>query len=239
VIAPALLALALAEVPGNVPPSSEPPPRAGSFEIFFAGYSPNIDSEFHNGATPYATTLGTGRGFTFHVSGAKTVYDKWGSVDVGVSVGWFRDTGHGVYAITSGGVTAGGASPETSSLNVIPTAVFGTYRFDWAVDRYNVPVVPYTRLALERYNWWVIGSGGKTMQTGATNGWSVGFGLALLLDWFDRSLSRELQRDTGVRHTYAFVETVHASVNDFGSNKSWDMSDKQPWTLGGGIRFDF
>ena len=230
----AALAILLAAVPGPQPTSEEPAPRSGAFEVSFSSYRPDIDSEFNGTATPMATTLGTGRAFTFRVSGAKTVYDKWGSVDVGLSVGWFRDTGHGVDANDPTQTT-----PDPTALNVIPTSVFATYRWDWAVDRHNVPVVPYAKLAFERYNWWVTKAGGSTVQTGATNGWSAGFGLALLLDWFDRSLSRELQRDTGVRHTYAFVETVHAKVDDFGSKKSWNMSDTQPWTFGGGIRFDF
>jgi hypothetical protein len=89
-------------------------------------------------------------------------------------------------------------------------------------------------VALERYNWWVTSGSGGTSKYGATNGWSAGLGLALQLDFFDPYLARELDRDTGINHTYIFAEARKTKVNDFGSSTSWDLSDtgKLNWSFG-------
>ena len=44
--------------------------------------------------------------------------------------------------------------------------------------------------------------------------------------------------DSGVNHTYAFVEARKTTVDDFGSSSSWIMSEKNvAWS--GGLLFVF
>jgi hypothetical protein len=75
-------------------------------------------------------------------------------------------------------------------------------------------------------------------KKGATYGWSVAGGVGLLLDFIDPSLSRELDDDTGINATWLYVEVEKSVVNDFGSRRSWSLSD-ETLTLSGGLRMVF
>jgi hypothetical protein len=79
---------------------------------------------------------------------------------------------------------------------------------------------------------------GRSRREGATNGWSVTGGLAFLLDFLDPSLARELDRDSGVNHTYLFVELTRSDIDDFGSSRSWSLSDER-FSIGAGLMFVF
>ncbi len=214
-------------------------PRSGSFSLQAQSYVPNIDAEFSGlpapQPTPYATIFGNGTRWTFKAEAARSVFDKLGTVEIGAGVGYFSASGKGIY---SGGANVGQPSPDTTTFNIVPTSLFAEYRFDWLADRYGIPLAPFAKLALERYNWWVTGAGGKTTKSGATNGWSAAGGLAILLDFFDPALAREMDRDTGIHHTYLFVDVSKAIVNDFGSKQSWDLSDKR-LAIGFGLTFVF
>ena len=90
---------------------------------------------------------------------------------------------------------------------MIPTSLTLTYRLDIFADRYGIPLAPYGRVALRALQ--LVDQRrrtGRPAQTGATNGWSVAGGLALMLDFFDPGLARELDQDTGINHTYLFFE---------------------------------
>jgi hypothetical protein len=210
--------------------------RTGSFSFRGQTFLPNIDSEFGGTHTPYATMFGNRTRWMFRVEGTRAVYDKLGTLELGASVGYFSASGHGIVASSSS--TTPVLSVDKTGFNVVPTSVFVHYRFDWLADRYNIPLAPYARASLERYNWWVTGSGGNTTRAGATNGWGVAGGLAILLDFFDPGLAREMDRDTGIRHTYLFVDVSKAWVYDFGWARSWDLSDKKP-SIGVGLTFVF
>ena len=110
---------------------------------------------------------------------------------------------------------------------------------DWLAERYRfVPFSFYGRAAFERYNWWVTDGRDEWAENGATNGWSVTAGAALLLDAIDPGRARELDNETGVNHTYLFFDVTHAQVDDFGSSKSWDLSTKGV-SLQGGLMLVF
>jgi hypothetical protein len=196
-----------------------PSPRWGSFELSAGKYRPDIDSEFSSSPGPYRQVFGGGRGWMFQLGVSKSLYTGLGSLEAGVRTGYFEDTGRGFETGTT--VPTG----ESTAFRIVPSSVALTYRFDWPVERYRIPLAPYVRAAFERYNWWVSGGDG-TSERGATNGWSATAGLAFLLDIVDRGLARELDRDTGVNHTYVFAEITRSSVDDFGSGSSWDLSNE-------------
>ncbi|HEY7723909.1 MAG TPA: MXAN_2562 family outer membrane beta-barrel protein, partial [Anaeromyxobacteraceae bacterium] len=107
-------------------------------------------------------------------------------------------------------------------------------------------LVPYGRLALERWQWWVTNGGGGTASvgggpegSGATTGWAAAGGVAFLLDFLDPGMAREMDRDVGVNHTYLFAEVGRARVDDFGSKKSWQLSNDRKLSWSGGILFVF
>jgi hypothetical protein len=193
-------------------------PRVGSFDFSFGQYRPNIDSEPNlHGNTPWRDVFGTGSPLLFRATASYDITHYFGSLEVGLQTGYLTRSGHGL-------TLSGTPSSDTTSFRMIPTSAVLTYRFDLLADRYNIPFAPYGRLAFERYNWWVTNGSGGTSKYGATNGWSAAAGLALMLDFFDPYLARELDRETGINHTYLFAEARKTKVNDFGSSTSWDLS---------------
>jgi hypothetical protein len=45
--------------------------------------------------------------------------------------------------------------------------------------------------------------------------------------------------ETGINHTYVFAEARKTKVDDFGSSKSWDLSDDGKFAYALGILFVF
>lgn len=226
-IALASAALALAAL---ATPARAESPRWGSFELQVGQFRPDVDGEFADRPTPaapWSADFGGGRGWMFELGAAKALLTGFGTLEAGLQAGYFQQTGHGR------GVTSGTVSGDETKFQMIPTSATLTYRFDFLADRYGIPFAPYGRLAFERYNWWISDGAGKTSMKGATNGWSAAAGLALLLDFFDPGLARELDADAGVNNTYLFGEVRRSSVDDFGSSRSWDLSDDGiAWTAG-------
>ncbi len=209
-----------------------PSPRWGSLDIGFGPYVPDVDSEFPTKPGPYELMFGTKVGWVFTGTLSKSLFTRYGSLDVGFKTGYFSKSGKGLVADPSSptGFSRAGAS---SSFRIIPTSAVLTYRFDWPVERYKIPVAPYVRAAFERYNWWITRGTGGTVQKGATNGWSAAGGVALLVDRLDPQLAREFDQESGVNHTYLFFEVETAKIDDFGSSKSWDLSPKNfAWVSG-------
>lgn len=225
---PAVL-LAAALLPAS--PRAAESARFGSFDFLTGPYRPNIDAGL--AARPWATSFGKNRPWLFRIG---VSYDllkgAFGSLEVGGQVGYLRKTG---FAQTA----TGGPSSDETGFQMIPTSATLTYRFDWLADRFRVPLAPYGRVAFERYNWWTTNASGGTSRYGATNGYSAAFGLALLLDFFDPTLARELDNDTGINHTYVTGEIRKTKVDDFGSSRSWDLSDTGALQYSLGVLFVF
>ena len=228
----ALAALALAaSARAEADPDAQESSRFGSVELRLSGYRPNIDAEFGGLATPYHDSFGGRRGWMGKIGVSKEWYHGFGTFETGVSAGYWEMYGHGHYA-------DGSVAADSTALKVIPTSLMFTYRFDWLAERIGIPLAPYGRFSLERMNWWINRGSGDTTRSGATNGYSLTGGMALLLDFFDPTLARDMDRDTGINHTYLFVDFTKSKIDDFGSSHSWDMSDTAT-TLAGGFLFIF
>jgi hypothetical protein len=196
-----------------------------------ASYRPDIDAEFTNGDTPYADVFGNKRGLFPKVLASWTVLDRFVQLDVGLGTGWFRAKGKGL-------LDSGATSSDTTTFSIIPATLALTVRVDGVADRWPVPLSIYGRAALERYHWLVTNGAGTVTEKGATNGWSVAAGAALLLDIIDPQMARELDIDSGINHTWLFFEVEKNQVDDFGSKRSWILTDGR-LTLAGGLRFVF
>ena len=214
-------------------------PRWGAFEMSAGIYRPNLDSEFGgNGA--FSTIFGSGRGVMFRADLAYSLFVGYGSLDLGIGVGYTQRTGKGQLP------NGGGVSGDDTSIKIIPTRLSLTYRFDVLALRYRwLPLAPYGRVSLERYNWWVTNGVGDTAKAGnrsgrgATNGYSFSGGLALLLNSLDPTLGRDMDRDIGINQTYLFVEFTKSYIKDFGSSSSWNLSDDRKAAFSGGLLFVF
>lgn len=226
----ALAALALSLAPQRA--AAAPSEYTGSFELRAGTYRPNIDSEFNGAQTPYQSIFGTKRPYAFKLHFAKALpWRKGGTVELGGGAGYWKVNGKALD-------TAGAQTTESTSLTVIPLQVTATYRLDLLMDDYGVPLVPYARLAIDRYQWWVTGPGGSTAQSGGTMGWSWGGGIGLVLDYLDPTLAREMDTDYGCNHTMLVFDFAKSNVSDFGSGSSWDLSDTK-LTMTFGLLFVF
>ncbi len=224
----ALTTLAAALLVGGQARAQTSTGRWGSIELGAGPYVPNIDREFH-GPTPYRDIFGGKPAPMWRLHVAKSIWSGAGSLEVGVRTGFWSKSGH---AILTSGPNAGQSSGDRTTLNVVPTSLTLSYRADQIYENVGIPLVPYARVALERYNWWVT-KGSKWTKKGATNGWSASLGLALILDWLDPGAARDLDNETGVNHTALYFDVTKSKVDDFGSKKSWDMSEKKLMWSGG------
>jgi hypothetical protein len=171
-------------VGGYNPSFGENPPRDYqssqwfALEIKFGGYSPDIDSSPGlKGQTPFADLFnpqGTkGRPPWRLLSSLEFDYQffhRFGSLGIGHSVGFYRRTTHGfVFPLDANGkpvLDAKGQpigctvpncvrSGDETGLNIIPLELMAVYRFDVLSLRYHVPLVPYVKLGLAYYLWWI------------------------------------------------------------------------------------
>ena len=218
-------------------PAAAESPRLGSFEFSLNNYRPSIDQEFSSGVRPYTTAFGGGRGLMFRFDVSKSLFTDFGSLEVGIGAGYFEKYGHGIVSTT-------GLPGDSTAFKVVPLRLSLTYRFDYLAREFRIPFAPFGRVSLDRYQWWVMNGSGNTANSnglggsGATNGYSVSAGLAFLLNFLDPGVAREMDRDLGINHTYVFVDFTKSYIDDFGSSKSWNLSDDKT-TIAGGLLFVF
>ena len=219
-------------------PAAAESPRWGSFELSFDTYRPNIDKELPS-TRPFETAFGTRHNMMFRVDAAYTIFSQWGSLDVGLGAGYWQKGG-------KGRLPDGTVSSDSTYMRIVPTRIHLTYRFDMLANRYRwMPLVPFARFSLERYNWWVSNGAGHVANfngrgaSGATNGYSFSGGLALDLGAIDPTLARDMDRSTGINHTYIFVEFTKSYIKDFGSSTSWNLSNDRAVQISGGLLFVF
>lgn len=229
IVALAIAAALLGAAPS--PAAAEESPVLGSVEFRAGGFRPDADAglTIAPGDTgPYQKAFGNGRpwGFWLHVARALP-WRQYGTVELG--------GGAGYWAVKGQAVDVNGApTSEKTAFKIVPTELSVTYRADVLWERWRVPFVPYGRLALQRYNWWITGPSGSTTKSGATNGWGVSGGVGLVLDLLDPMLAREFDADIGVNHTILIFDVAKNTVDDFGSKTSIDLTDAQgvTWSLG-------
>ena len=227
----ALAALAAAAMLSLPVAATADSPRWGTFELRVANYRPNIDAELGAADARYADTFGTKRGWFPRILVSYTLLDQFVKVDAGVGTGWFRAKGKGHFV-------SGVSTESNTTFSIVPATLALTVRVDGVAERWPIPLGVYGRAALERYNWLVTDGTGSLSEKGATNGWSVAGGVSLLLDFIDPVLAREMDADSGVNQTWLYFEVERSRVDDFGSNRSWDLSDER-LTLAGGLRMVF
>src|SRR5207244_8155733 len=126
---------------------SERPARRLLFGLKIDRYDPKVDSEpaFDGLAAdqkPYFQIFRGRAPLRWQLEVDWEVAHPFGSILVGGTVGYWQNIGRGLIheANASGGHDR---SEDTALLDVIPLGLVGTYRFDWAADKLNVPIIPY------------------------------------------------------------------------------------------------
>jgi len=88
---------------------------------------------------------------------------------------------------------------------------------------YSFPVYPYASIGLDYYIWW-IREHGSTAEEGGTFGFHGNFGIMISLNWLDPKSSRKLEKSSGITNTGLFVHYHVEKIDDFGKEKSIDLS---------------
>lgn len=203
-------------------------PRDMMLELHGGTYTPEVDSAFEGGATPWADSFGNASMtlFRFHLD-----YQFWqgfGSLAVGGGAG---------YGWVDGKARAqdGELTEDSIGFNIAPFSLSLIYRWDWAAVHHNFPLVPYVKGGLSAALWWAtdskdriassIGTDGKKHSASGLNwGWHAGVGVMFLLDIFSSSMAANFDNEFGVNNSYLFVEYLHSSIDDFGSDSSLVLS---------------
>jgi hypothetical protein len=212
-------------------------PRTMAMEFRLGPYSPDVDSGLSNGATPHQTVFGTSTRLLYQLEVDYELLQSFGTLSVGMGVGYFRETAK-AFLGTSDGISTGVRSSDETELRLIPVSLLAVYRMDVMAERWNVPLVPYAKLGLN-YTFWEITDGNGDVATltqggrgsGGTAGWQVTAGLALQLDILDQASMRELDRESGLNHMYAFFEYDHVDASGLGMSNRLHVGDNT-WSAG-------
>jgi hypothetical protein len=153
------------------------------------------------------------------------LFDGFGSLEL--SVGFDISQAKGFAQPTSSVSTrkCGTATATAVQLSFLKVRPGLTYRFDPALDKWGVPLVPYVRLGLVGQTYLFTNSGdfdkGKQNPLGERFGWEAAGGMMLALDFLDSidpfvpdTTKRGIANGT-FDHTFVFVEGDYQPVNSF------------------------
>jgi hypothetical protein len=205
-------------------------PRTASMDLRFGYYLPDVDSEFAttNGQTPYGSLIGASA-LAKSLSFDYFIFDGFGDLGVGASIGYWSATG-------KGRTLDGAESQDSTELLVVPITLDLVYRFNWLAFRTGFPLVPYLKGGLAYALWWSYdGNDDVSTYTGSDNkvrsarggiaGLHGALGMRLLLDVFEPRAAKGFDLEMGINHSYLFIEYQALSINNFGSPTSLDLSD--------------
>ena len=201
------------------------PPDWG-FELGISLYRPAIDSEFSNGAHPYADTFGSSRHLLSEAELDRYLGRRFGTWGVGLRCGYYQVTGAAFYA---DGKTPSG---DETSLRLIPLSLSGFYRADELPGLRSVPLIPYVKAGLDGVWWTETSTGESASPTGFTPGWHVAAGIVLGLNF----LGVGNNNATALPDPFAlFFEWNYAAINGLGFGNKLHVGDN---TWFAGVVFD-
>lgn len=218
-------------------------------EIKFGPYSPNIDSEFDGGQTPFEDLFDSGTGLMVQGEVDVQVWHGFGNIGLGFLLGYFSvsaetclDDGSNADSAVASCRGADRIEGDKTSLTMLPMALLAVYRFDVMAERWSVPLVPYLKTGPTYTLWWMrrgdgdissvpTSAGEEQKGRGGVWGWQINAGVGFQIDRLEPSASRKLDSDYGVNHTYLFVELLHAL--NFGEPRLGDT------TFMGGLALEF
>ena len=229
-------------------------PQRFAVEVKFGPYLPDVDRRYTgDGFGPYATIFGEtdDLGVTNGAPkrGLFTVFSfEWqfvhlgGPFSLGTTVGIFGDRADALIVDDVAEGESVRSSADRTRFSVVPVTVLLGYRFELLADRFRVPLVPYARGGVA-YGFWWERKGGTFATDSAGNqarggswGWQVNLGLMLRLDFLERASAVDLDRLTGINHTYLFGEWQFSRLDTFGSETAMSVGDD---TFLLGLAFEF
>ena len=218
-------------------------PQRWALDLRMGPFLPNVDSEFEGGAAPYREFFGRKRSILTQIGLEYQVFQRFGTLAVGGTVGYFTKKARAFVDPTNGSRPTE-RSGDTTRLSAYPFSASLIYRMDVAARRYGFPIVPYGKLGLN-YSVWTVYNGNNTVASGeafggrgrgGTLGWHGSLGVSFLLDVLDMGSAREFDRDMGVNHTYAFFELTHIDAKGLGQKNKLHLGG-DTWLVG--LLFEF
>lgn len=184
------------------------------------------------GVSGFSCLFGFGVRPAFFVSPQLSVFDMFGTVTLGVEAGFYNIRARKLFDPSS--CTSGTRGLTTQELTVLPVMATATYRFDWALDRYRIPLVPYIRAGLGGAGFLVTENGkpadsttipvyddqGKPLTKdgavvvtrrdpmGFSLGGKLALGMMLALDFLEPLRSLRARAKGVYNHTFFFVEVA-------------------------------
>ncbi len=229
-------------------------PQRFAVELKFGPYLPDIDRRWEGeGLGPYATIYGRTddngvaikqpRKALFTVFGFEwQFFHAGGPLSLGVTVGYFGDKANALIADGFAESDNVRSAADKTRFNIVPLTVLFGYRFELLADRFRVPLVPYARGGVG-YGFWWEKKGGKISTNdagkkahGGSFGWQVNLGLMVRLDFLERGTAIDLDRLTGINHTYIFGEWQFSHLDGFGNESVMPVGD-DTFTVGLAVEF--
>jgi hypothetical protein len=218
-------------------------PRQMFFEAKLSPYTPLLDRPFLSqpeAQRPYYAVFGGGPMLMGEIELDYQFFQKFGSLAGGISVGYAEKFGK---AIDAASLEMGTPTrvDQTTGLRIIPIKALLVYRWDYAKEKWNVPLVPYVKGAFVAMPYFLL-NGTDVELYGVQRGEGVKFGLAgvlglaLQMDFLDPRLARDFDSSVGVNHTYLFAEATFQEMNLFGKVTALDFSS-QHFMFGLGFEF--
>jgi hypothetical protein len=234
-----------------------PPKSYWTFELKFGPYTPDIDGEIATDPGPYERMfcddedpMHVGEGGCNPWSLMTLIeLDRYfvhplGQLGLGFGWGYMSNSARAFAEGADGRPNYGmRAEADETSFKLMPLSVSAVYRFTKLADDTYVPLVPYAKVGVSYYIWWITKGDGEVTSTpgngdayGGTLGWQGTVGLFVRADRIDPQASRNLQTETGVEHAGFFFEMTYADVSGLGMERKLHVGDLF-WTAG--IGFDF
>lgn len=194
------------------------------------------DTDPYKGATPLDTRRDGRSAFVcqfgarvrpiFFVSPTLTVFDMFGTLSVGPELGIYTI---GSRRLSNAAQCDSKDGLSNDELTVAPMLLSATYRFDWPLERFGFPVVPYARFGLGGAAFMsAVDSGLPNMITDADGkrkaglgfsfGGKAGVGVMLALDFLEPLRALRARAKNVYKHSYLFLE---ASGFDAGMYQNW------------------
>lgn len=233
-----------------------------NLELKLGPYVPDIDSEFDLGpdeAGPVERMFGDGPFLLGGITLDRYLLHPLGQLGVSASLGFLTRSAN-AFALEDGMTVDNNrdgkpdrAVGNTTTLRLFPASLGVVYRFTELDDRFRVPLVPYGRLGLSYYYWWITRPSGGTAEVptpdcpdlqdcegdsgrGGSLGWQATVGVAIRAERIDPDAEQSLRNELGIEHAGLVVEYTYAVVDGFGSDEKLSVGDA---TWFGGLNFEF
>jgi hypothetical protein len=234
-------------------------------ELKLGPYFPDVDGEFNLGSGekgPFETMYGDGPFLMSLVTLDRYLFHPLGQLGVSVTAGFMTRSANAFEVDADGNVVIDedNGRPErsvgdTTTFRLFPMSLGIVYRYTQLDDVFRIPVVPYGRLGLSYYYWWITKPGGGVAEVptdgcpdlengdcdgdsgrGGSLGWQATAGLAIRAERVDPQAESALRNELGIEHAGLVFEFTYAKVDGFGSSHKLAVGDG---TFFGGINFEF